>query len=801
MDKLQTIQLHIFGIVQAVGFRPTAYRHAISCDINGTVCNKGSYVEIIAQGSEENLSRFLYKLENEAPERAVILKIDTRDISDKVSDTVNKIQTDAAGIDGSDIVPIYSEFSIIDSQFEKGNIFASPDIAVCDKCSQELYDKSNRRYLHPFINCTCCGPRLTILDDMPYDRIRTSMGEFEMCPECGAEYKACDDRRYDAQPVCCPNCGPRVHLLSARKQAEGQVEKAAILKARETIAEGGIVAVKGIGGYHLCCDATNDEAVARLRNSKLRPTKPFALMMRNIEAIEKYCHVSPEERVLLMGHQKPIVLLRKKDGCSATSQAPTISDLIAPNNSKLGVMLPYAPIQLLLFDFPVDPAKEDTIQVNFIQENSAQENSAQENSIQENSIQDNHAQKAFPDALVMTSANASGAPICRTEEDALAELSELCDYILSNNRDIRLRADDSVVDFYKNEPYMIRRSRGFAPLPFVVDAADDSCVLAIGGELKNSFCIRKGKLAYISPYLGDVEDVRTARALEESIERMCRLLQAEPQRIVCDLHPGYATTAIAKKLAAKKGVLLLQVQHHYAHVLSCMAENNYTKAEPVIGVAFDGTGYGTDGSIWGGEFLIADYNGFSRAAHIEPFTQVGGDAAAKEGWRIALSLLLDQTSSEEEFLGEASRLNLCTPEAAKLHLAAIKAKLNCVTSTSVGRLFDARSAILGLCKESTHEGEAAMALQYAAETGHEKAYAFHEELADFILDTCNKIRLERGLFTVALTGGVFQNTLLLSLAEERLQKFGFAVLRHHLCPPNDGGICFGQSMYSFKTIS
>lgn len=774
--KEMTLCIRAFGIVQGVGFRPTVSRHAMARGVRGSVCNMGPYVEIWAQGPPEAVSLFCQDIRERPPERAVILKMDVEERED---------------------APVFDTFSIIESGQIQGDIFVSPDIAICEKCKEEMYDPSNRRYLHPFINCTCCGPRLTILDAMPYDRERTSMAGFPMCDECAWEYTHPETRRYDAQPVCCNDCGPQVYLLEDVKKGERIYGADAIRQVRKVISEGGIAAIKGIGGFHLCCDAANEEAVARLRKRKNRPVKPFAVMMKNMETVRRECTLDAAQEEVLDGHQKPIVLLPRKDG-------GTLCPSVAPGNPKVGVMLPYAPVQLLLFDY-----RDET---------------------------------AVSDCLVMTSANTSGAPICRDDADARRELLGLCDVILSHDRLIRIRADDTVMDFFRGEPYMIRRSRGYAPLPVMMSRNWQGEVLAVGGELKNTFCVGKNDLLYPSPYIGDMGDVRTVRALRESMERMCRLLEAKPVLAACDMHPGYNTTAAAEEL----GLPLLKVQHHYAHILSCMAENDWQAS--VIGVSFDGTGYGTDGTIWGGEILRADYEGFTRLASVEPFLQVGGDLSAKEGWRIAVSLLKD-IYGEAEACRKAEEWNLCTGQEAAVLCKMAERKINTVISTSAGRLFDAVSAILGICKSSTFEGEASTSLQFAAEGYLKKykeetgvapafmiagmspddagentadderhfllktsrlirrmaegrqagedagylAWLFHRELAEMIVASCLRIRRKTGIQTVALSGGVYQNLLLLRYSVERLEAEGFHVLTHHLIPPNDGGICLGQA--------
>ena len=798
-----TKRIRVYGIVQGVGFRPTVSRHATSNGIRGSVCNKGPYVEIYAQGSAEQVDGFLKDLEECPPKRAAILKINTEDV----------LAEDA---------PQFDTFDIIESEKTKGEIFVSPDIAICDECKEEMYNPKDRRYLHPFINCTCCGPRLTILDSLPYDRERTSMKEFPMCPDCAKEYYDPETRRYDAQPVCCNECGPEVYLIGRAERGRD-----AITYTRQVIHDGGIVAIKGIGGFHLCCDATNEEAVSRLRMLKCRPAKPFAIMAKDENVVKRECIVTPEQEAILTGHQKPIMLLDrrsneripaggndfaiseekqlklKNETKQANMNGARLAPSVAPGNPKVGVMLPYAPVQLLIFQY------DDGIEM--------------------------------PDLLVMTSGNTSGAPICRDDEEAVAELSHLCDAILSHNRKIRIRADDTVMDFYKNEPYMIRRSRGYAPLPFMTSVDWKGQVLAVGGELKNTFCIGVDSRFYPSPYVGDLEDLRTVKALQETIHRFQTLLEVEPQVVVCDLHPKYNSTVVAESL----GYPMLQVQHHYAHILSCMTENDCQ--EPVIGVSFDGTGYGTDGTIWGGEVLLADYQDFTRFGSITPFLQIGGDASAKEGWRIAVSMIYGYIKDREKAWKIIEKLGLCSEQESKVQFTMADRKINAVMSTSAGRLFDAVSAILGIRRQSSFEGEASMALQFAAEAFEQKqtselsekqniqqelivdsegccilntealvqqmveaklqgadsdalAYLFHQMLAELIVAACIEARKSSGRNKVALSGGVFQNRLLLRLTEEQLLQEGFEVLRHRMIPPNDGGIAIGQAAYGMNWL-
>lgn len=791
-----TKMIRVYGIVQGVGFRPTVSRHAMARGIRGSVSNKGPYVEIFAQGRQQDVDGFIGDIENRPPKRAAILKLLVEPVEEPEE---------------------FTQFDIIESEKTKGEIFVSPDIAICDECKEEMFDPKNRRYLHPFINCTCCGPRLTILDSLPYDRERTSMKEFPMCPSCADEYHNPDTRRYDAQPVCCNDCGPEVYLIGREERG-----REAITYTRKTIASGGIVAIKGIGGFHLCCDATSEEAVQRLRKLKRRPVKPFAVMTQDLETVKEVCQVSEEQEKILTGHQKPILLLDKLINQPNKQETEgKLCESIAPGNPKVGVMLPYAPVQLLLFHY------DDGIEM--------------------------------PKLLVMTSGNTSGAPICRDDHEAVEELSYLCDCILSHDRKIRIRADDSVMDFYKGEPYMIRRSRGYAPLPFMVSTPWKGQVIAAGGELKNTFCIGVDNRFYPSPYVGDLEDLRTVKALKETIGRLETLLEVQPEVVVCDLHPKYNSTVVAEEL----GLPVLKVQHHYAHILSCMAENDCE--EKVIGVSFDGTGYGTDGTIWGGEILMADHQGFTRIGSIEPFVQVGGDVSAKEGWRIAVPLIWQNTGNMEKTLDTVQKLGLCTEQEAKVLVTMAQRKLNAVTSTSAGRLFDGVSAILGIRRASTFEGEASTALEFAAEawraqkiqkknvdirvkslkmwmtekkdipenpgtsassteerkfvlnTGdivahlvQEKlagedsgklAYEFHRALAEQILAACEAAEQETGIKKVALSGGVFQNRLLLELVDDGLAERGFEVLKHSLIPPNDGGIALGQAAYGMAYVN
>lgn len=749
-----TRQFRVYGVVQGVGFRPFVHRLAEAHGLAGWVANKGSYVEIIAAGEEKSLAAFRRGLLEKAPERARLLHVEEREAEPFLGDG----------------------FSIEESEEARGSRFVSPDIAICEACRAELFDKNDRRYLHPFINCTDCGPRLTILDEMPYDRERTSMKTFPMCAACAEEYGDRASRRYDAQPIACHDCGPQVYLLDGSARGAD-----AIRIVRRAICDGKIAAVKGLGGFHLCCDATNESAVKLLRNRKHRPTKPFAVMVRDMAAAEREAEIPDAMRGVLDGPEKPIVILRRRDG-------GRIVAAVAPGSRRVGLMLPYTPLHLLLFDYP------DGLSV--------------------------------PDVLIMTSGNPPGAPICRTDGEAQKTLAPLADVILSHDRRIRVRADDSVTEVYGGEPYMIRRSRGYAPLPVFLPSLENlqDGVLAVGSELKNTFCLGRGGLFYPSAHIGDMGDLRSVACLRETTARMASLLSIEPRAVAYDPHPAYHTARFAKEL----GLPTAAVQHHHAHIVSCLAENGWTR--PAIGVAFDGTGYGTDDSVWGGEFLFADYKDFTRLGSIEPFLQAGGERAAREGWRIAVGLLHGEKAEEIAF-----QLGLASEKEIGAQSLLLRNTINAVTSTSAGRLFDAVSAVLELCRVSTFEGEAAMALQFAAESWSSEgeafnlpplgtsedgrfllpttslfseivkrrlagenvpalAAAFHASLAELIGLGCRTAREKTGVSTVALSGGVFQNTMLLRLVEDNLHRGGFDVLRHRLIPPNDGGISLGQAV-------
>ena len=780
-DSVIRRKIRITGIVQGVGFRPFVHRIGERYDIKGFVINKGPFVEIRAQGSKEDMDSFLSALSTEAPSNASVLSIDVSD---------------------DDIDQDFDSFEIRESsgRARDGIILIPPDAGICEDCKRELYDKTDRRYLHPLINCTVCGPRLTIIDSLPYDRERTSMKSFRMCSSCKKEYEDIKTRRYDAQPVCCPECGPKYISVKSPdiKAFQGNFFSEAspsggfryhIQNARNIIISGGIIAVKGIGGFHFCCSAYSDEAITRLREIKTRPMKPFALMMKDIETVKRHCVMNEEQEALLSGPIRPILLLeRKKDDA--------LSELIAPYNDRLGVMLPYAPVQLLLFSM------------------------------------DDESDEKMPDSLIMTSVNIQGEPIIKDDRELVSKFGDRIDLILTNDRDILTRADDSVIDLFEKKPYVIRRSRGLAPLPVSFPKASKCNVLAFGGELKNSFCVGKNALFYPSPYIGDMGTLRTGEVQSEEIERFLDILSVKDSLdvIACDLNPSYLSTQAAEAFAKKNDLPVIKIQHHKAHLLSVIAENDYEG--DVIGCCFDGTGMGDDGTIWGGEIMLLKDKKIKRVSSITPFMNAGGDLTAREGWRAAASMIYDIFEKDKISALSCMRdLNLCSEEEGEAIFFMVDNKVNIAQSTSAGRLFDAASAILGIKQASTFEGEAAMALQTMAERyirGNgpvefektknkrngliptdeiirylirnadkdkgELSWYFHVSLAEMTAEKIVTVSKETGVFTAALSGGTFQNTLFLSLLSKRLEEAGILVLKHSLIPANDGGIALGQAV-------
>ncbi len=744
------MRLEVEGIVQGVGFRPFVYRLAREYGIKGEVANTSSGVTILLEGDEEDIESFERGLGEKTPPLARITK---------VSAYPEKVK-------GRNV------FSILQSlgQDEKSTLI-SPDVSVCDDCLDELFDPSDRRYHYPFINCTNCGPRYTIIDDIPYDRPHTSMKSFRMCPACQAEYDDPGNRRFHAQPNACAQCGPRVTLLdNARKKIE---TKDPVRKVARLLRQGHIVAVKGIGGFHLAADAENDQAVLRLRKRKHREEKPLALMSNAISDIRRYAVVEEGDESLLTSYQRPIVLLRKK-------QPQPLSEAVAPRNNCFGAMLSYTPLHYLLLYFGFT-------------------------------------------ALVMTSGNMSEEPIAIDNDDAFLRLAGIADYFLIHDRDIYLRSDDSIVRRSAGVTRFIRRSRGYVPTPIFLKR-DMPRILACGAELKNTVCLTRENEAFLSQHMGDLENMEAYDFFCSTIEHMKRILNIEPEILAHDCHPDYLSTRYAME---QQGIEKVQVQHHHAHIVSCMAENHLDG--PVIGLSFDGTGYGSDGALWGGEVLLADNQRFTRKAHLNYVPMPGGASAIKEPWRMAVSYLIDA-------FGDAFRgldLPLLTQiEDLKIGVMVemISKRVNAPNTSSLGRLFDGVAALVGIRNRVHYEGQAAMELEMIAEKGRGKPYdyewtpgdvrkiltgpiisdvvhdmeagvspsrisgRFHLTLVRLFRELCEDIRVETGLNRVALSGGVFQNRLLLAGLIHALTKSGFQVFSHQLVPTNDGGISLGQAV-------
>jgi hydrogenase maturation protein HypF len=747
-------RINVRGVVQGVGFRPFIYRLAQEHDLKGWVRNTSGNVEIEAEGDEAKINRFLKDLERKAPPMA----------------RIESVEVSFAPAKG------YRDFGIKESLSRQGHYqLVSPDIATCPECRQEIFSSTDRRFRYAFTNCTNCGPRFTIIEDIPYDRPKTTMRSFKMCPLCQREYDNPLDRRFHAQPNACTVCGPRLELVDG----EGKPFECedVISAASRLLKEGKIVAVKGLGGFQLACNATDDSVVAGLRERKRRPSKPLAVMMGTIKEIEKHCLVSAEERELLESPQAPIVLLYWKEGSN-------VAETIAPNLKYLGVMLPYTPLHHILL-----------------------------------------REVGLP--LVMTSGNLSEEPIAKDNDEALRRLRGIADYFLVHNRDIYARYDDSVYMVEDGVSQALRRARGYAPYPIFLPFKSKQ-VLACGAEDKNTFCLTKDEHAFLSQHIGDMENEETLEHFERNIDLYKKLFRVEPEIIAHDMHPEYLATKYALELGANTGLRLLPVQHHHAHIVSCMAENNVK--EPVIGVAFDGTGYGPDGTIWGGEFLIADYENFRRVGHFEYVPLVGGTVAIRKPYRMALSYLY--TLLDENFSLDGLPLDAVNPDEVGIIKQQLKKKINSPLTSSAGRLFDAVSALLGVRGEIDYEAQAAIELEMlAADTMDERAYPFvidskddiaivrlsklwialvkdvqdkvspslvsfkfHHTIAEITAEMCKLIAKESKIKRVALSGGVFQNRLLLRLTTAALKREGFDVLSHRLVPPNDGGISLGQAV-------
>jgi len=745
--------IEVFGIVQGVGFRPYVYRLASELHLAGLITNTAAGVSIEVQGPSEAVEAFLARLPVEVPPLAHITDVAVRDLPRDHD----------------------REFRILASRVgEEHRVLISPDVAVCDDCLRELFDPADRRYRYPFINCTNCGPRFTIVRDIPYDRARTSMASFRLCPACQREYDDPTNRRFHAQPNACWECGPHVELWDAhgqRIEARDPINEAAAL-----LQAGKIVAVKGLGGFHLAADATNEPAIDRLRERKRRVGKPFAIMARDAACVEQFCHVDEFSRALLLSPERPVVVLPKR-------RPNPIAESVAPLISDLGVFLPYTPLHHLLF-----------------------------------------AGGEFL-ALVMTSGNLSEEPIAIDNQEAVTRLAGLADFFLVHNRDILRRCDDSVVRPTGGQVRQWRRSRGYVPVPVFL-RNELPPVLAVGGELKNTVCLIKGRHAFLSQHIGDLENLEACSFFEEAVSHLKRILEVEPQFVAYDLHPDYFATRWA---LAQTGMERVGVQHHHAHIASCMAENHLEGK--VIGIALDGTGYGADGNIWGGEVLLADYADFERAAHLAYVRMPGGPVAIHEPWRMAVSYLA-------QHFGDAF-LDFRTPFVAQLDrhrvevlLRMIERGMNSPLTSSCGRLFDAVAALVGIRQKVTYEAQAAIELEMAIETSDdggayplalvpdgsgwiidtcplfeallddlEKGLSagaislrFHNGLVDVFARLACLLRERTGLNRVCLSGGTFQNVYLLEHLCGRLGTNGLEVFTHAEVPAGDGGLSLGQAL-------
>jgi hydrogenase maturation protein HypF len=759
-------QVVVRGIVQGVGFRPFVYRLAQEHQLSGWVLNSTQGVVIEVEGPRQRIDDFIAGLKASPPPQAVIERVETN------------------------LLPPVGYPSFIVEASREGDEFVliSPDICICADCLNELRNSHDRRWAYPFINCTNCGPRFTIISDIPYDRPKTTMSAFTMCPRCDEEYHNPADRRFHAQPNACALCGPRLELTTnGTRPAEAPPREEPIESIRRLLTEGAIVAVKGLGGFHLACDATNADAAATLRERKQRVDKPFAVMSLDVDTVRRYCEVSEGEAQLLESPARPIVLLRRKPDSPIAAEA-------APANNNLGVMLPYTPLHYLLLSDGATPA---------------------------------------PLALVMTSGNMSEEPIAIGNQEALERLSPLADYFLLHDRDIYVRCDDSVTRLFRGREAMLRRSRGYAPFPVRLNLELKE-ILACGAELKNTFCLTKGTYAFLSQHIGDMENYETFVSYQAAIEHFQRLFRVNPRAVAYDLHPDYLATRYALELAEAQGLRRVPVQHHHAHVVSCMAENGVDGE--VIGVALDGTGYGTDGHIWGGEFLLADCRRFRRLGHLKYVPLPGGDAATKRPYRMAVSHLLSAFGEEALDLPLELWKQIEPPELALVRRM-MAAKVNCPLTSSCGRLFDAVSALLGVRGVVNYEGQAAIELEMLAAEGVDQIYdwsrpssysiiidpapvlegvvsdlrrgvdravisaKFHNTIADVIVGVSRVARERTGINRVALSGGVFQNMYLLGRTLDGLESQGLEALIHHQVPTNDGGIALGQAVIANARLS
>jgi hydrogenase maturation protein HypF len=736
-------RLHIRGTVQGVGFRPFIYRLANELHLTGHVLNISGGVIVEIEGPELALASFLHRLRAEAPPLSEIDLIETEDQS-PAGDATFTIHHSESGT---------AQFAMVPS-----------DIGTCDECYADFIDPSNRRYRYAFTNCTNCGPRYSIIQDIPYDRPNTTMSVFPMCPDCLREYEDPSNRRFHAQPNACPACGPSL--------------TEPIEEVRRRLKAGEILAIKGLGGFHLACDAPNHAAVSRLRERKRRSDKAFALMVRDVASAQRIASVNPADARALLDPRRPIVLMPRRPDAA-------ISPAVAPGNNTVGIMLPYTPLHYLLFGDAQDTPPEFA-------------------------------------ALVMTSGNLAEEPIVSRNPEA-SRLETLADHFVLHNRDIQTRVDDSVLRTFEGRKRLIRRSRGYAPQPINLGRPIHE-LLAVGGELKNTFCLTKGNYAILSQHIGDLENLETLRFFEETLDHMKRFFRVEPRAVAYDLHPGYLSTRLALEMP---GLEKIGVQHHHAHVASCMAENHVR--EKVIGVAFDGTGYGTDGKIWGGEFLLCDYSAFERRAHFKYVPLAGGDAAIRHPWRIALGYLHEAFGN-----GIPDLFPSIPPSNLRVVRQAIEQRINTIETSSCGRLFDAVSAIAGVRLDVNYEGQAAIELEMRSADGVEDAYPveidaaleidtrpiiravvadvlaragtpviaakFHNTISNVVVEIARRIRSTDRINKVALTGGTFQNMRLLSRSVALLRAADFEVLLHAAVPANDGGLALGQAAIASERL-
>lgn len=741
--------LQVNGIVQGVGFRPFVYRLAHQLKLAGFVNNNSNGVTIEIEGTQNSLAVFIEKLRNNTPPLAQIAEIAYQNIPVKNEKAFQIITT---------------------SNNSAATTNIAPDVSVCDDCLEELFDPGNRRYRYPFINCTNCGPRYTIVKSIPYDRPFTSMSVFKMCPQCQKEYDDPLDRRFHAQPNSCPECGPKLTLLDRSGKKIDNTDS--IEQAVKIIRNGSILALRGLGGFHLAVDAFNKKALQKLRARKGRQDKPFALMALNTEIIAEYCFLSESEKKHLNHYTRPILILRKK-------QEQQITDAVAPNNKYLGFMLPYTPLHYLLLQ-------------NF-------------------------------ELLVMTSANFTDEPITIANDESLDRLGNIADYFLIHNREIEQRCDDSIIKLEDDQPFFIRRSRGFVPVPVQVATTAEKSILAVGGELKNTVAISRGNDVFLSQHIGDLDNPAAYKFFENSISHLKNILQINPEVIVCDKHPEYLST----KWAKQQSLTVIEVQHHHAHLAAVMADNGVTA--PTIGLILDGTGFGDDGTIWGGEVLIGDYSKYERFAWLEQVALPGGIKAIQQPWRMAFSYLYKIYGNDIDQLDLPIIQNMKNNDIILLKQIIDKG-INTPLTSSCGRLFDAVSALLGICTEITFDAQAAIDLEMTVDEKINDSYTdvvenfkiksgsipttmliqavvsellrgisvsaiaamFHNTIAELFLKTVQSASDKSGIKQVGLSGGVYQNSYLNRLLQKKLNNSGFTVLVHKNVPANDGGLALGQ---------